>query len=171
MGLKLGTNVLDKIRKMYDNNPPKNPPNEFWKEDGLEHGWEDPNDHSSLLWDSYSGGLTSGGKRTLNSLLEKLDGIMQSGDMDDHISSIRSGNPTDEVRDWMSGFTDYDFDIQDSMYTDNPMMDNDYAKNLESLLNEYRENWLGYHQDEILKTTGSLTDYNSVLNNRPIIQP
>ena len=155
--METGSLVSDKIKRMYDNNPPKDPPNELWYEDEYHldpsspvkpGGWEDPSDFSSALWDSYSDGLTSEGRRTLDSLIGSLDDIMRSGDMDDHIASIRSGNPTDQVRDWMHGFTDYDFEINDSIYTDSPMMDNDYAKNLERLLTRYRDNWLGYNADK-----------------------
>lgn len=157
--LELGVNsvddsgAIDKIKKMYDN-PPEHPPQEFWYEDEYHldpnssikpGGWEDPKEYKGVLYDSYKYDM---GKSHISDLLEELDGIMLSGDMDDHIASIRSGNPTDKIRSWMSSFTDYDFDVQDSMWTDNPKMDNEYAKNLEQVLTEYRDNWLGYNSDK-----------------------
>lgn len=118
--------------------------------------WEDPSEYRSALWGSHKSGLTGEGRRTLNSMLEGLDDVMLSGDMDDHISSIRSGNPTDQVRDWMRGFSDYDFDIHDSMSTDSPMMDNDHARKLEEILSSYRDNWNGYNSSPKNESLGVL---------------
>ena len=158
--LELGVNqvddpaAVDKIKKMYDNNPPKDAPQELWYEDEYHldpdaavkpGGWEDPREYKGVLYDSYKYDM---GKTHISNMLEQLDDIMLSGEMDDHIASIRSGNPTDQIRSWMSDFTDYDFDVQDSMWTDSPMMDNEYANNLEKVLTEYRNNWLGYNSDK-----------------------
>ena len=100
----------------------------------------------------------------MDDLIGSADIFMEEGTIDDVIDSIRANKPDGFIQQLTETYAD-----PSSKYYDEQVgMIHEAAADA---LTYYRDNWLGYHADDILGLTNRLTDYDSILNNRPIVRP
>jgi hypothetical protein len=106
----------------------------------------------------------------MDDVIGAADIFMEEGTIDEVIDSIRSNEPDGFIQQLTETYAD-----PGSKYYDEQVgMIHEAAADA---LTYYRDNWLGYHADDILEMNNRLndpkllTDYESILNNRPIVRP
>jgi hypothetical protein len=151
---KMSPEAFGNLKKSFDRYRP-----------GPNDDYFDPHEHANDIkgWISQEYQLEDM-PHVMDDVLGSADIFMQEGNIDEVIGSIKSNNPDGFIQQLTETYAD----PGSKYYNEQIEMIQEAAADA---LTYYRDNWLGYHADDILEMNNRLTDYNSVLDNRPIIQP
>jgi len=124
---------------------------------------EKANDIANWVTHDYGRGIFEDQQDLMQDVLGAADIFMEEGTIDDVLDGFENGKLDGFIQQLQETYAPQYGKPGSESYNEAVDTINNMARDA---LTYYRDNWLGYYADQIM----DYTDYDSILNNRPIIQ-